>query len=204
MILDQIIVQKILTLRKAYPSDSITALADKASKYFSHEEISERLESITSHWVSRSDPCLARFMPLFVYYVIEGPETFKFVLDKRDKSALSLWNEFCIKVDLPSYLKKWGSSKYKVYKEINQLSRLSPELLREGQGVLSRDSLESLACYASSNFKQVVDGDWYFTFPRKISQTLKKLLGLYILDIYGKEGTVKQLGDLGMVVSFLK
>lgn len=189
MILDATIVQKILTLQHAYPGDNTEQLAEKATHYFSHREVSARVASLMKHWMSFENcDTLDQIFPLFMFYATEtSQDRIRFVFDKREPEIIKLWKILCSRLDMPSHLKKWGSSSCKVYREIDHIPVLDLTGIQQGKAPIPI-ALGIVAGFACEHLCTRMAGDsMYFKFPNKLSPDVLESIAQKVIDSLKEE-----------------
>lgn len=199
MVIDEVIVQKILTLRDAYPSDSLQKVGERATEYFSHETTAKRVASITYSWVQSKGSYLNKFLPLLLFFGTETEDSIKIVLDIRKPDLLQLWKKMCLELGIPSHLKKYGSSIYKVYREIPEM----PDLLLSEMLLGSSQELPIDICCISNfleiHFREEGEHEYFFKFPKTLSS---ELLSAIVVTLQSKSTYVRpRISDKLLVAS---
>ena len=176
MIVDETIVRKVLDVYQSYPSKSTASIANTVNQYFSKSESNDRVQAIASTLFTDNEEglgfSLRKYYPLILFYTHPAARGgLKIILDYRNKGMLQLYKDFCKDFGIPSHLKKFGSSKFKLFRIIPEIPCWKISEVREGSASspFGNDILiEFLLSYCSQKLPEFTK----IYLPRYLSDSL--------------------------------
>jgi hypothetical protein len=140
MIIDEVVVERLIWLQKAYPSmsDNAEHLVDEVNSYFSKETTEQRVSVLCKAMKSGkvAGKLLYPYYPLLLFHSKKFKDGRKIVLDsKTNGSELEIFKKACVAFGIPSYLKKHGNSSRRVFRLLPSFSELDLDKARRGHKV---------------------------------------------------------------------
>lgn len=177
MIIDETIVQQVLVTVNAYPSKSIKEISRSVCSFFSKEETRNRINALFEGILSQKPSCryLSKYFAFLVLHSRPCSEGLKIILDIRNKKIKRLFKDFCKEFGIVSNLKKYGTSKYKVFKVIPKIDSFDQKAILAGEELPVSASLfiEHLSEYCS----KVEEDEIRFFLPKiKFNRFYEKIL----------------------------
>jgi hypothetical protein len=143
MIIDEVVVDRIVYLQKAFPSksDDIEWLTKYANEYFSKVETEQRVSILCKAMLDGkvSGKMLYYYYPLFLFFSNSYRDGRKIIFNKEQTKSIERFKQACIGFGIPSHLKKHGNSDKRIFRVLPSFKELSLDKVRKGEIPLSSE-----------------------------------------------------------------
>jgi hypothetical protein len=138
MIIDEVVLDKIIHLQKAYPSRSedIDFLTNETNTYFSKHCTEERVSLLCQAMIDKkvAGCMLYPYYPLLLFFSNPYKDGRKIIFDKTAQlEDMKIFKKLCIGFGFSSHLKKHGNSDRRVFRILPSFKELDLENVKHGK-----------------------------------------------------------------------